>query len=84
MAPHDEAAVEVEQEVLADRLDTFEHTPVDLPRNAGQLRARVRRLDLEPLADEHLEPLRSAHERVAFGHDVNVDDATRAVRTLAP
>ena len=82
MAPDDEAALEAEQEVLAGRLDAFEHAPVDLSGHAGQLGARVRRFDLEPLADEHLEPLRGAHERVAFGHDVNVDDTTRAVRTL--
>ena len=84
MAAHDDAAVEAEEEVLADRLDALEHAPVDLPRDAGHLRARMRRLDLEPLADEHLEPLRGAHERVAFGHDVNVDDARPAVRRLAP
>ena len=83
MAAHDDAAVEAEQEVLADRLDALEHAAVDLPRDAGQLRPRMRRLDLEPLADEHLEPLRGAHERIAFGHPVNVDDERRPVRRLA-
>ena len=32
------------------------------------LRPRVRRLDLEALADEHLQPPRGAMERIAFGH----------------
>jgi hypothetical protein len=32
----------------------------------------VRQRDLEPLADEHLEPPRRPVERVAFGHAASV------------
>ena len=66
-AQHD-AALEAEHEVLADRLDRLEPAAVEPLGNARRLRARMRRLDLQPLPDEHLEPPRGPVERVALGH----------------
>ena len=60
MAPHDEPALEAEQEVLAGGLDALEDPSVDLLGNPRHLCPRVRRLDLEALADKHLETLRGA------------------------
>ena len=58
----------LQQQVLADRLDRFEPRAVEPLGDALTRRARVRRLDLEALADKHLEPPRGAVERVSFGH----------------
>ena len=58
MRAEDDAALEAEHEVLADRLDRLEPPAVELLGDARGLRARVRRLDLEPLADER--PQRAA------------------------
>ena len=52
MAAQDEPALEAQEEVLADGLDAEEPPPVEALRDAGHPRARMRRLDLEPLADE--------------------------------
>ena len=68
VAAHDESPFEPEQEMLADGLHRLEHAPVDPLRDTGRLAARVRRLDLEPLPDERLQPPRSAMKRVALGH----------------
>jgi len=73
VAPHDEPALEAQQQVLADRLDALEGVTVDLLRHTGRLSTRVRRLDLELLPDQHLEPLSGASERVAFGHDSSLN-----------
>jgi hypothetical protein len=62
MTPCDDAAFEVEQEVLAHRLDALEHLAVDGGRDPRHLPPRMRRLGLEPLADEHLEPRSRARE----------------------
>ncbi len=72
MAPDDDASLEAEQEVLPDGLDRLEHAAVDARRDAGRLRARVGRLDLEPLADERLEPPRRTVKRVPLGHVVQL------------
>ena len=64
----DDAALEAQDEVLADRLDRLEPPPVEPLGDPLGLRPRVRRLDLEPLADEQLEPRRGAVERVALRH----------------
>ena len=64
----DDAALEAQHQVLADRLDRLEHAAVDPLGHALGLRARMRRLDLEPLADEHLQAPRRPVERVALGH----------------
>ena len=72
VAADDEPALEAEQQVLADRLDRLEHAAVDTRRDLRRLGARVRRLDLEPLADERLQPQRRTVERVALGHDAQL------------
>ena len=66
----DEPVLEAQEEVLADGLDLHELAPVEPLGDAGQARARMRRLDLELLADEHLQVARRPMERVAFGHTV--------------
>ena len=64
----DDAALEAQHQVLPDRLDRLEPPPVELLGDVRRLRARVRRLDLERLADERLKPRRRAVERVALRH----------------
>src|SRR5919197_5915734 len=68
MAAKDEAAFEAEQEVLPDGLDALEAPPVEERLELLDGGARVRRLDLERLADEDLQPARGEVERVALGH----------------
>ena len=68
VAAQDDASLEAEQEVLADRLDGVEPPPVQLFGQVLQRCARVRRLDLDALADEDLQPARRAVEGVAFRH----------------
>jgi hypothetical protein len=68
MAPHNDAAFEREQEMLADSLDRLEYPPVDAFRDTGDPAAGVRRLDFEPLPDERLQTTRSTMKRVALGH----------------
>ena len=72
MAPDDEASLETQQQVLADRLDRLEHASVDPRGDLGRLGARVRRLDLEPLPDERLKPKRRSVKCVPFGHTVQL------------
>jgi hypothetical protein len=70
MASQDEAAVEVEQEVLADRFHPLEPTAVE-PRGEPFHRGpRMRRLDLDALADQNLQPAGRAVERISFRHAV--------------
>ena len=66
-AEHD-PALEAKQQVLADRLDRLEHAPVDALGDALRLRARVRRLRLDALADERLQPSRRPVKGIALGH----------------
>jgi len=54
MAAEDETALEVEQQVFADRLDSLEQATVEPFRESLHLGLRVRSLDLDSLADEHL------------------------------
>jgi hypothetical protein len=68
MAAEDEAAFEVEQQVLADRFDAFERTAVELLGQTLDLRLRVRGLNLEALSDEHLQATCGAVESISFGH----------------
>lgn len=70
MAAQDETVLEAEKQVLADRLHSEQAAAVEPARDPGQARARMRRLDLESLADEGLEPLGHAMDRVALGHKV--------------
>ena len=68
MAADHEAALEVEQQVLTDRLDALEPAAVE-PR--GELLhgcPRMRRLDLELLPDQHLQSACGAVKGVPFGH----------------
>src|SRR5581483_11514940 len=62
------AALEPEQEALADRLHPLEPPPVEQRRVDRGAGARVRELDLEPLADERLEAAGGAVGGVALGH----------------
>src|SRR6266852_4579834 len=68
MRPQDEPTFEVEDEILADRVDRLEPASVELRRVDRGLRPRMRRFDLDRLADKHLQPPRRAVKRVAFGH----------------
>ena len=68
MAPQDEAAVEAEQEVLALRLHPLEPPAVEPLGEPFHRGARMRRLDLDALADENLQPTGRAVERIAFRH----------------
>src|SRR5437588_3190150 len=68
MAAQDMAALEAEEQVLARGLDGFEHEPVkplSQPLGRG---ARVRRLDVDLLADEHLQSQRRPVERIPLRH----------------
>jgi hypothetical protein len=69
MAPEDEAALEVEEEVLADGLDALEPASVESIGETLHRGARVRRLDFDPLAHERLKLARGAVDGVAFGHE---------------
>jgi hypothetical protein len=68
VAANDEAAFEVEQQVLPDRLDALESAPV---QSRGQLldgSPRMWRLDLELLPDQHLQAACGSMKGVPFGH----------------
>jgi len=54
VAADDDAALEPEQQILADRVHRLEHAAVHAGGDAGRLCARVRGLDLEPLPNERL------------------------------
>jgi deazaflavin-dependent oxidoreductase (nitroreductase family) len=64
----DVAALEREEQVLADGFDREEPAAVQALCDPTHLRSRVRRLDLERLADEDLQPARGEMERVTLGH----------------
>ena len=68
VAAQDEVALEPQEEVLAGGLDREQAAPVQLLRHTLDRRARMRSLDLDPLAHEHLQPQRRAGQRIAFGH----------------
>ena len=68
MAPQDEAAVEVEQEVLAHRFHLLEPAAVEPRSEPFHRRSRMRRLDLDALADEDLQPTGRTVERISFRH----------------
>lgn len=70
MAAQHEPVLEAEEQVLADRFDTEQAAAVEAACDAGHAGPRMRRLDLELLADEGLEPLGHAMDRVALGHRV--------------
>ncbi len=68
MAPHYNASLEPQKEVLADRFHALEDAAVDRTRDAGREAAGVRALGLDALADKHLQPARDPMEAVALGH----------------
>ncbi len=68
MASKRDSALEVEQEVLADRLDAFQPPAVEPARDVQRSGARMGSLDLDPLSDESLQAASSAVDAVALGH----------------
>ena len=66
--PEHEVALELEEQVLADGAHGFEPPAVEPRRQLLHGGARVRRLDLELVADEHLQAARCAVDGVAFRH----------------
>ena len=78
MAAEDETALEVEQQVLADRLYSLEQAPVEPLRESLDLGLRVRSLDLDMLSDEHLKAARRAVDRIALGHASSMSSRARA------
>ena len=78
VAAEDETAFEDEQEVLAARLDAVEHAPVEPLCDGERTCPRVTRLDLDPIAHEHLEAERRTVQGVAFGHVGKNRDVSRA------
>src|SRR5262249_26773128 len=81
MRAEDDAAVEAQDEVLADRLDSLEPAAVEDGRVDRGLRARMRGLDLELLTHEHLKPACGAMERVAFGQRLRRRLSAPTIRT---
>lgn len=78
MAAEDKAALEVEQQVLADRLDPLEPAAVEPLRESLHLGLRVWGLDLDSLSDEYLQTARGAVDRIALGHASSMSSRTRA------
>jgi hypothetical protein len=68
MAPHHDIAVEGQEEVLSDRLDSLERSPIDGARDTGRSSSRVRTLGADARADEHPQAASDAMERVALRH----------------
>ena len=68
VAAQDQAALEAQEQVLADRLDRLQPAAVESLGRERRGRARMRRLDRDALADQHLQPSRRAVERVSLGH----------------
>jgi hypothetical protein len=72
VAPQHEVALEAEQQVLPDRLDGDEATPVQSWCDPGGGRPRVWRLHLDAFADERLETPCGAVQRIALGHEARL------------
>ncbi len=72
MAPEDDASLELEQEILPDRVDPFESPAGEAGGKLECLGARMRGLDLDALPDERLQPGRGTVEAVALRHDPSV------------
>ena len=68
VAAQDDAVLEAEEQVLSRRLDSEQHAAVEAFGKPLDRRTRMRRLDLDPLADEYLQPTRSPRQGIAFGH----------------
>ena len=65
MTADDDAALEAQQEVLANRFDGLEPQPVHAVGDARDGRPRVRRLGLDALPDQRLETAGRAVQRIA-------------------
>ena len=68
VAPKDDPAAEAQQEVLTVCLHALEDTSVQALGDACRSCPGVTRLDLEPLADEHLQAAGRTVQGIAFGH----------------
>ena len=68
VAAQRESAFESQEQVLANGVDRLEQSAVESRRDPLGRRHRMRSVNGDALADEHLEPLRGAVERIAFGH----------------
>ena len=68
MRTQDDAAFEAQDKVLAVRGDRLEDTSVDPLGNPLGLRARMRRVGCDALADERLQATRRQVERIALRH----------------
>ena len=68
VAAEHEPALETEEEVLPDGLDRLEQAPVETLRELLPGGPRMRRLDLDSLSGEHLEPTGRPVERVSLWH----------------
>ena len=62
------SAFEAEEEVLADGFHRLEHATVEPCADTGHGRPWMRRLDLQPLTHQDLQPARGPVQRVALGH----------------
>jgi hypothetical protein len=83
VAAENDAALEAEEEVLADGVDALEHPAVDRARDAGRLAPRVRALRLYPVSDERADSRRSAVDRISLGHFESVETRERSGRATA-
>ena len=72
VAAQDNAALEPQQQILADSLDALELEAVQSLRDPGDGRPRMRRLGLDALPDQRLQPLGGSAERIALGHAASV------------
>jgi hypothetical protein len=68
VAAEHETALEGEQQVLANRLDAEQAAAVEPLGHLSRGGTRMRRLDLDAIADERLEPACRAVERVPLWH----------------
>src|SRR5262249_54466903 len=79
VAAEDEASGKREVEVLPFRLDALKRPPVEALGEPLHRGPWMRRLDLDPLADENLQLRRDAMKGIAFGHvpKPTIEDMTR-------
>jgi len=68
MTAKDDSSLEVEKEVLADRLDALEPPAVEATGNVQRSSARMWSLDLYALTHKPLQATSRAVDAVAFGH----------------
>jgi hypothetical protein len=81
VAADDDAAVEVQEQVLANGLDALEHPPVDGSGDSGHTAARIRALGTQALACKNLQAFGDAVERVTLGHARSVPATSQSSRS---